>query len=261
MKQYIIVVVLSLAMFTVGACTQSEPTATPTPTPTPTPSATQEWKLEYILVEGSTVRVFVRVHAGIDVRAMLDNRDADEVLASLPVFEYIFENVTSGEHTVQVLDVVGYDETVDIVVASPTSITQPAPTPTTEESPTPTIRPVDPRVEINTDSDTVPVGTVFTVTGVVKDIGLPHYTLSVDSQQILTVTYEGKPTFEISPPEMLEVVSYATSADQIAFVLRAFEVGVATFNIGVTGEVHIGYPGSAYWGGAESDDLLVAFVN
>lgn len=267
-KRYILVVILLLVVVTSG-CTQAEPTATSTPTispspthtPTPTLSVSQEWRLEDILVAGSTVRVLLRVYAGIDVRVTLDNRDADEVVASLPVLQYVFENVAPGVHTVQVLDVVGYHETVGIVVATTTPTTQPEPTQTIEGFPAPTTRPVDPRVEISVDSETVAVGTVFTLTATAHDLGLPHYTLYVDSQPILTVTYEGKPTFEVSPPEMLEVVSYATSVDQITFVLRATEVGVATFNIGVTGEVHIDYPGPAYWGGAESDDLLVTFAN
>lgn len=90
-----------------------------TPTPTPTPLPTQEWNLEDIQVDSSTVTVSLRVFAGIDVWATLDGKRADEVNSTLPTIEYVFQNVTPGKHTVDVRDVVGHKETAEVVV--PTS--------------------------------------------------------------------------------------------------------------------------------------------
>ena len=89
-------------------------------TPTPTPSPIKEWDLEDIQVDGYTVRVLLRVYAGIDVRVTLDLRDPDQVTVLPPILEYVFQNVAPGEHTVKVRDVVGYSETAEVVVSTPT---------------------------------------------------------------------------------------------------------------------------------------------
>ena len=107
----------------------SEPTATPTPlptaTPTPTPSPAREWNLEGVQVDGSTVIVRLHVFAGIDVRATLDGRDPDQVNAPIPSLEFVFQDVTPGQHTIEVRDVVGFKESAEVVVPSPTSVKEP----------------------------------------------------------------------------------------------------------------------------------------
>ena len=85
---------------------------------TPTPSPIREWNLEGIQVDGSTGTVLLRVYAGIDVRVALDDERADEVRPTIPIIEYVFLNVTPGQHTVEVQDVVGHGEKAEVVVAT-----------------------------------------------------------------------------------------------------------------------------------------------
>ena len=96
-------------------------TPSPTATPTPTPSVTREWDLENIKADGSTVTVLLRVYAGIDVRVTLDGRDPDQVDPKLPFLEFVFVDLAPGKHTIEVKDVVGFTETMDVVVPTPTS--------------------------------------------------------------------------------------------------------------------------------------------
>ena len=111
-----------------AATSQTGPTATvvlapsePTPTPMPisTPGPSREWDLQDIRVDGSTVIVPLHVFAGIDVRATLDGREPDEINAPIPTVEFIFHNVTPGPHTVEVRDVGGFSETMEVVVSTP----------------------------------------------------------------------------------------------------------------------------------------------
>ncbi|MDP3062845.1 MAG: hypothetical protein Q8O40_06510 [Chloroflexota bacterium] len=91
-------------------------TSAPTTTPTPTPSPVQEWNLEDIQVVGSTVTVLLRVYAGIDVRVTLDGNQADEVRPALPTIEYVFQDVPRGTYALEVRDVVGHKETLEVAV-------------------------------------------------------------------------------------------------------------------------------------------------
>ena len=86
---------------------------------TPTPSPEREWNLEDIQVAGSTVTVPLRVFAGIDVLVTLDGRIPDQVKTSVPVLEFIFEDVAPATHTIQVSDVVGFEQTEEVVVPTP----------------------------------------------------------------------------------------------------------------------------------------------
>ena len=89
------------------------------PTPSPTPMPIKEWNIETIRVDGSTVTVSLRVYAGIDVWATLEGNRADQVVPSLPIVDHIFRDVTPGEHTVDVQDVVGHSEARDAWVIPP----------------------------------------------------------------------------------------------------------------------------------------------
>ena len=95
-----------------------EPTATSavTPSASPTPSPTREWDLQRIHVDGSTVTAVLRVYAGIDVRVTLDGRDPDQVKGPPPLLQYIFQNVPAGKHAVQVRDVVGHKQSLNVAV-------------------------------------------------------------------------------------------------------------------------------------------------
>jgi len=112
-RRFIVVLVLLIGLLA-AACGQ---TAEPEPTPTATPM--QEWNLEEVRVEDSTVTVSVRVFSGIDVWATLDGRRADEVAPMLPTIDYIFLNVTPGEHVVEVLDIVGHSQFVQVAAPEP----------------------------------------------------------------------------------------------------------------------------------------------
>ena len=115
MKNWLILVSLTLTLSMALACTSAAPTTTPTSTPLPV----KEWNLEDIQVDGSTVRVRLHVFSGIDVRATLGGRDPDQVNALMPKLEFVFEKVAPGKHTVEVRDVVGYQETTEVVVPTP----------------------------------------------------------------------------------------------------------------------------------------------
>ncbi len=84
--------------------------ATTIPAPPPTPSVIREWDVEDIQVDGSTITVMLRVYAGIGVQVTLNGTPADEVKPTLPVLEYLFLNVIPGQHTVEIRDVVGFEE-------------------------------------------------------------------------------------------------------------------------------------------------------
>jgi len=101
------------------------PATTPTPAPatsgrpatTPTPSASMEWELQNIDVDGSTVRVIVRVFAGVDVRVTLDGASPNTVSGPSPVLEHLFTGVTPGVHTIEVSDPAGNIQTREVTVS------------------------------------------------------------------------------------------------------------------------------------------------
>ena len=116
MKRFISLLVLSVGLLLAAACGgAAEPPATATPTPSPV----KEWNLTGIQVDSSTVTVSLRVFSSIDVWATLDGKSADEVRPAPPAIEYVFQNVTPGEHTLEVRDVVGHSETTEVVVPPP----------------------------------------------------------------------------------------------------------------------------------------------
>ncbi|MCZ6789897.1 MAG: hypothetical protein O7D33_08195 [Chloroflexi bacterium] len=108
--------IVALVTGLLAAACGSEATATPPSTATATPSPAKEWAIESILVDGSTVTVLLQVFAGIDVQVTLDGRVPDQVNAPIPILEHVFQDVTPGQHTVEVRDVVGYSETAEVVV-------------------------------------------------------------------------------------------------------------------------------------------------
>ena len=87
-------------------------------------------------------------------------------------------------------------------------------------------------------------------------LGLPMYTLRVHAPQ-------GQPLFD--PPQPEAVTHYLAVApgqsDSVEFVLRGAQIGSGTLQANVSFEVHIGYPGPAYWGTATSALVDIAVVN
>ena len=107
-----------------GACADATPAPTASTIPqvsTPTPMVNQEWVLEGVEANGSTVTVKVRVFAGIDVGVTLRGTAPSRVVASIPIIEFVFEDVPAGDHPVVILDVVGFSERASVTVEAPES--------------------------------------------------------------------------------------------------------------------------------------------
>ena len=113
----------ALILAIAAACVNSSPgptsVLTPAATPTTTPSPSKEWSLENIEVDGSTVTVLLQVFAGIDVQVTLDGRDPDQVKTAVPDLGFVFEEVPPGSHTIGVSDVLGFEQTAEVVVPAP----------------------------------------------------------------------------------------------------------------------------------------------
>ena len=75
---------------------------------TPTPLPAKEWEVEDVSVEGSTVRVIVRIHATADLSVLIDGEEPDDVEHTLPLIHHVFHNVSSGTHELSIFDVVGH---------------------------------------------------------------------------------------------------------------------------------------------------------
>ena len=97
-----------------GACADAVPQVS-----TPTPMVPQEWVLEGVQVDGSTVTVVVRVFAGIDVGVTVGGASPSRVAATIPIVEFVFEDVPAGNHAVVISDVVGFSERASVTVVSP----------------------------------------------------------------------------------------------------------------------------------------------
>jgi hypothetical protein len=84
------------------------------------------------------------------------------------------------------------------------------------------------------------------------DLGLPQYSLHVTSD-------EPEPVLTPSDPE--PVVHYLGippgGSDDVAFGLQAVRPGQATLRVRSSFEVHLGYPGPAYWSGSGTPPLTI----
>ena len=109
---------------------------------------------------------------------------------------------------------------------------------------------------ISSTATTLHVGDVVTVTVTLNnegcvELGLPQYRLQVRSQ-------EPGSFLEPSDPEPI-VHSLGVEpgeSDTADFVLRGAEAGRATLSATASFEVHLGYPGPAYWGASGSERAL-----
>ncbi len=128
--------------------------------------------------------------------------------------------------------------------------------------------PPQPRVEISAGpgdahSRAVQVGTEITLTGVPVGIGMPYYTLYLDSQPALTVTYSGQITYQQFPDAPVAFVSASASNSRVEFTLEVVHPGTVELSIGATGEVRIDYGdgnGAWSWGGATSESIAILAV-
>lgn len=84
-------------------------------------------------------------------------------------------------------------------------------------------------------------------------LGLPKYTLRAHAPQ-------GQPLFNPPQPESV-THGWAVApgqSDSVEFVLQGAQVGSGALQADVSFEVHIGYPGPAYWGYASSGPINIA---
>jgi len=104
------------------------------------------------------------------------------------------------------------------------------------------------------------VGEAITVTVTLSNegcatLGMPQYWLGVAS-------VEEESIFDPSEPE--PVVHYLAvspgQSDMAEFVLRAVKSGQATLTASASFEVHLGYPGPAYWAGSNTKEPLIVTV-
>ena len=112
-----------------------------------------------------------------------------------------------------------------------------------------------------TDARRVKVGDTLTAVGVPVGIGLPYYTLHLDSNTVATVTYDGQVKYQGAAGQVVEFVSAYATMSQVEFILQALRPGTVQVSISATGEIHSGYPGPATWGGDASESILITVVN
>jgi hypothetical protein len=103
----------------------------------------------------------------------------------------------------------------------------------------------------------VRVGDVVTITARLSNdgcanIGLPLYRLSVQPDG-------AKSLFDPASPSPVEhYVGIAPGgSDSAVFVLRAIRAGQATVSATASYEVHLGYPGPAYWGISSAVPIII----
>ena len=103
-------------------------------------------------------------------------------------------------------------------------------------------------MSISSTATTLHVGDVVTLTVTLNNegcvaLGLPQYRLQVRSQE---------PGSFLEPSDPEPIVHYMAvdpgQSDAVDFVLRAAEAGRTTLSATASFEVHLGYPGPAYWG-------------
>jgi hypothetical protein len=84
-------------------------------------------------------------------------------------------------------------------------------------------------------------------------LGLPQYTLRIHAPQ-------GQPLFNPPQPESVthSLAIAPGQSDSVEFVLQGAQVGSGALQARVSFEVHIGYPGPAYWGDATSAPVNIA---
>ncbi len=158
----------------------------------------------------------------------------------------------------------GSTETPPQAALTPLPVEQPSLIPTGDASPdssqpgpTPTCPADDSKMVLTVPKTAIKVGETIVVKVVLKNtgcvsLGIPQYRLAI-------LNDEGKPIFSPDKPE--PVIHYLAVApgtsDEVTFTLQAVHPGKATFSAMASFEVHMGYPGPAYWGASGSDPLVI----
>jgi hypothetical protein len=140
-------------------------------------------------------------------------------------------------------------------------------TPTPTVTPIPTLVPtleVDPHIEISASATALQVGDTVTITGAPVDLGLPFYSLKIqsvgtaDRVELALVTYINELKAAAEGCHGLAFLSAEGEMNRASFVLQACRPGAVELWINATGEVHYGYPGPATWAGGASRALQIS---
>ena len=112
-------------------------------------------------------------------------------------------------------------------------------------------------VIVSADVASPGVGDRVKITVTLKDegctsLGMPRYRLEIQSEGAEAV-------FTPDSPEPIThyLAVEPGQSDTAEFELQAAAAGQATLTVLVSFEVHIGYPGPAYWGGGASEPLVI----
>ena len=104
---------------------------------------------------------------------------------------------------------------------------------------------------------TLKMGEAVTVTATLMNqgcagLGLPQYRLYVEAEGKEPILTPDKPA-----PIVHQLAVAPGRSDATAFSLRAVGAGRVTLKASSSYEVHLGYPGPAYWGNASSQSLVI----
>jgi hypothetical protein len=133
--------------------------------------------------------------------------------------------------------------------ASPSATPSPAPTDTPAitgqpageltPSPEPTFLPAS--LKVTASSAAIKVGEEVTISGALRNMGIPVFTVHTGSGGEIRLAYNSPMTLQ-APDQQFEVVSSSTGMNEFTLVLRALQPGEATIAVSVSGEVFLGSP-------------------
>ena len=149
------------------------------------------------------------------------------------------------------------------LTASPMRMSSPSDEPLPSETPTSLATPMiscethSASVVLAASPENLKVGDKVTVSVTLNNsgcaaLGLPQYRLTVQSDG------PGSILAPENPEPMIHYLAVAPDqSDKAEFDLLAVADGQAIFTASVSFEVHLGYPGPAYWGSSSGESLLI----
>jgi hypothetical protein len=107
------------------------------------------------------------------------------------------------------------------------------------------------------------VGEEISVVGRVTRVGLPHYTLYLDGEPLLTVTYDNQVQNPPDPTAPLELVSATATGTEVSLVLKPRQPGQLALSLGASGEIGQSSDQGLIWswGSATSATKVVTISN
>ena len=114
---------------------------------------------------------------------------------------------------------------------------------------------------VSSTSTSLRVGEIVTVTVTVNNegcvaLGLPQYRLRLGSEET------DSPLEPSDPDPIVHYLGIAPGqSDSTDYALRATQPGQVALSASVSFEVHLGYPGPAYWGNSGTGEVLVIAVS